>query len=161
MILYVKNKFLSLKGKSYVYGENREPIFNVDGKFFSLTAEKTIKDLKGNVLYIVRNSLLSLLRYKVKIFDAQGRHILTVIRRFSIKSKYIIEGAFDDYKIDGTIFGWNFSILRNNVKIGHISRNIDIVDSFKLEIQEEKDAAIFLSILIAIDNIEDRMRSTN
>ena len=40
MKFYVKNKFLSWGGSSEVLNENKEPIYKVKGKVFSITRKK-------------------------------------------------------------------------------------------------------------------------
>ena len=55
MKFYVKNKFLSWGGSSEVLNENKEPIYKVKGKVFSITHKKYICDMEDNRLFMVRN----------------------------------------------------------------------------------------------------------
>ena len=54
MQLIVRNKWISLKGSSYVKDESGKDVMKVRGKFWTLTYKKFIEDLDGNVKYIVR-----------------------------------------------------------------------------------------------------------
>ena len=50
MQLIVRNKWVSFKGSSYVKDVNGKDVMQVEGKFWTLTYKKFIKDLDGNVV---------------------------------------------------------------------------------------------------------------
>lgn len=157
MKLYVKNKFGSIGGSSKVLDENNEPVYKVKGKIFSITRKKRICDLDGNVLYRVRNKYWHFFLKSAFIYDADGEKIVTVKRKLRFKNDYSVQGTQDEIKIDGTIFGWNFKVIKNGEIIGTIKRNFTVfVDAFELDVDNPDDAPFMIALVIAIDNITDR-----
>lgn len=156
MKLYISNKFFSLRGNSYVRDENSNEIFKVKGKFFSFTNKKFIKDLNDKTIYMVRNKFFRFFLNSAYIYDGDNNKILKITRKFSFKSNYKITGYTSDFRIDGDFWGWDFKIYKANELIGSITRRIDVFkDSFLLECNDEKDAALLVAFVIAIDNIVD------
>ena len=157
MKLYVKNKFGSIGGSSKVLNENNEPAYKVKGRVFSITRKKRICDLDGNVLYRVRNKYWHFFLKSAFIYDADGEKIVTVKRKLRLKNDYSVQGTQDEIKIDGTIFGWNFKVIKNGEIIGTIKRNFTVfVDAFELDVDNPDDAPFMIALVIAIDNITDR-----
>lgn len=157
MKLYVKNKLGSIGGSSKVLDENKEPVYKVKGKIFSITRKKRICDLDGNVLYRVRNKYWHFFLKSAFIYDADGEKIVTVKRKLRLKNDYSVQGTQDEIKIDGTIFGWNFKVIKNGEIIGTIKRNFTVfVDAFELDVDNPDDAPFMIALVIAIDNITDR-----
>ena len=159
--LIVRNKFFSIKGKSVVYDLDGKPYFNVDGKFLTFTAKKFVNDLEGNTIYTVRNKFWHILFKSAYIYDKDENLVAQVKRKFALKSKFNIFGPKDNYHIDGTIFGWNFTIYRNDQVVGRISRHLNLVDEFQLSIPDEKDAPLFVAFVIALDNVTDRENNSS
>ena len=62
--LAIRNKWISLKGSSYVCDLEGNNVLQVEGKFFTVTSKKFIKTLDGQVKYIVRNKFWRLFQYK-------------------------------------------------------------------------------------------------
>lgn len=157
MKFYVTNKFASIGGSSKVVDENKQPIFMVKGKVFSITRKKKICDLDGNVLYKVRNKFWHLFLKSAYIYDSEGNKIVKVQRKFAIKNDYKIIGTEDEYSIDGSLFGWNFTLIKNGTPIGTIKRELNfIVNSFEVNVENPDDAPFMIALVIAIDNIVDR-----
>ena len=155
MRLIIKNKMLSLGGASKVLDEDGKPKFLVKGKVFSITSKKRICDLDGKVLYRVRNKYWHWLNRYAFIDDAEGNRIAKLKLEWGFDRKFYIEGYKDEISIIGDFFRWNFSIAKNGEQIGTLSRQIDFVDSFALDIDNEEDAAFLVATVIGIDNIYD------
>ena len=157
MKIYVRNKLTSIGGSSKVLDENKEPIYKVKGKVFSITRKKRICDLDGNVLYRVRNKYWHLFLKSAFIYDADGEKVATVKRKLAFKNDYSVQGTEDEIKIDGTIWGWNFKVIKNGQLLGTIKRNFTLfADAFEIEIDNPEDAPFMIALVIAIDNITDR-----
>ena len=157
MKFYVKNKFLSWGGSSEVLNENKEPIYKVKGKVFSITRKKYICDMEDNRLFMVRNKYWHLFLKSAFIYDAEGNKLLKVKRKFAIKNDYSVQGTEDEYAIDGSVFGWNFSVIKNGEVIGTIKRELNfIVNSFEVNVENPENAPFMIAFVIAIDNIVDR-----
>ena len=50
MKLFIKNKFFSFGGGSFVQNETGENVYTVKGKWFSPTRKKIIKDMQGAIV---------------------------------------------------------------------------------------------------------------
>ncbi len=148
---------MSLGDSSTVVDENKNPLFKVKGKIFSITRKKKIKDMSGKTLYTVRNKWLNFFSHKAFIYDENKVKIATVKDKWiNVKKEYFIEGMGDEIKIEGKFFSLTCQILKNGETIGTIRRKLDMwVDSFELE-ANEKDIPFLIALVIAIDNITDK-----
>ncbi len=160
MKVYIKNKFWSWGGGSSVVNENKEPVFQVKGKVFSITRKKYLCDLDGNRLYTIRNKWFNWFIHKAFIYDSNNNKIATVKDKwFNIKNEYFIEDYKDEIKIDGQFFSLSSTILKNGEPIGTIRRRITFInDAFELEANEQ-DMPFLIALVIAIDNITDKKRT--
>ena len=157
MKVYIKNKFWSIGGGSKVLDENKQPVFQVKGRPFSITRVKYVCDKDGKRLYKVRNKWINWFIHKAYIYDANKTKIATVKDKwFNVKQEYFIMGYKDEIKVEGKFFGLSCQILRNGEVIGKITRKIAIInDAFELEANEE-DIPFLIALVIAIDNITDK-----
>ena len=157
MKVYIKNKIWSLGGGSSVVNENKEDVFKVKGRVFSVTRVKYVCDKEGNRLFKVRNKWFNWFVHKAYIYDANKNKIATVKDKwFNVKQEYFVLGYKDEIKIQGKFFGLTTQILRNGEVIGTIRRQITIfADAFELEANEE-DMPFLVALVIAIDNITDK-----
>lgn len=159
MQVFIKNKIVSLGGSSVVVTPDKRPIFNVKGKVFSPTRKKYVKDLNGNTLFSLRNKFFNFFVHKVYIYDANGNKIATVKDKFFNPNKeYFVEGLHDSIRTEGEFFSLSTTVYRNEVAIGRIDRQITLIaDAFCLE-ADERDIPFLIALVIAIDNIVDKMR---
>lgn len=156
MIVTIKNKFFSLRGSSSVKSNTGEDLFFVKGRLFSPTKVKWVCDRKGNKLYKVRNKWINFIAHRVYIYDRNAK-IAKVKHPLFGGKKFIIEGYKDEIVIQGEFFSPESSIIRDGKTIGIIRRNLSIVnDTFSLEAEEE-DMPFLIALVIAIDNIFDKI----
>ena len=160
MKLFIKNKLVSLGGSSTVTNENGEDVFIVEGKAFSPTKKKLIYDKNHNLLYIVRNRWFNFFADKVFVFDNENNKLATIKKgKFSFNHKFAIEDCDDEMSIDGKFFSRTSQIMRNGEVAGVITRDVTIInDAFILE-ADEKDIPFLTAIVIAFDNIKDKMQN--
>lgn len=159
MKVYVKNKIISLGGSSLVLDENKNPVFKVAGKLFSVRRKKRIYDMQKNLLFRVQNKFWKLFFPSSFVRTADGEKICRVKRKVNLAHNYIVEGYKDEISIDGSFWGLEMRINRNGQEIGTLRRNITLIaDSFELE-GDEKDIPFLVALVIAIDNINDRTRN--
>lgn len=156
MKVYIKNKLFSIGGASSVINENKEDVYKVKGRAFSITRVKWVCDLNGNKLFKIRNKWFNFFVHKAFIYDNNNEKIATVKDKFfTVKNDYFILGYKDEIKIDGKFFSLSANILKNGELFGTIRRQITfIADAFELE-ADEKDLPFLIAIVIAIDNITD------
>lgn len=159
MKVYIKNKIISWGGGSAVLDENKNEIYKVKGKVFSPTRKKRVCDMQGNVLYTVRNKWFNWFVHSAYVYDANKNKIARVKDKFfNIKPEFFVTGYQDEIKVEGSFLSFTSSIIRNGEVIGTIRRQaFTILDSFELEAKEE-DIPFLIALVIAIDNIVDKMR---
>ena len=160
MELYIRNKWISLGGSSTVKDVNEKDVFVVKGNIFSFTAKKFLYDLEGNLKFVIRNKFWRIFQRKALVYDANGNQVATVRRKiFSLHDHYFVTSSLGDLQIKGNILTFNYNITLNDKPVGHVARKVSLRDSFVLTVSDEYDAATFVALVIAIDNITDRRRS--
>lgn len=161
MQVFIRNKIASLGGSSTVCDADKNPLFNVKGKVFSITRKKRVKDLNGNTLYTVRNKWFNWFVHKAYIYDADGKKVAMVKDKlFNFNKQYFVVGYGDEISTKGEFFSTSMAILRNGEPIGRIRREITLIaDAFCLE-ADEKDIPFLIALVIAIDNIVDKIRKS-
>jgi len=153
--LIIRNKFFSIKGKSKVYDLDGKEFLQVDGKLISFTTKKFVQDLEGNTIYTVRNKFWHILLKSAYIYDKDGQLVAQIKRKISLKSKFNVLGAKDNYRIDGNWIGWTFEIYRNDEVVARIQRHLNLVDEFQLTVYNDEDAYLMVAFVIAVDNVTD------
>lgn len=163
MQLIVRNKWVSLRGSSYVKDASGKDVMRVRGKFWTLTYKKFIEDLDGNVRYIVRNKFWKFIAYQAFIMDKDGKILMRIRRKvFSLHDHYSLKTENgDEIILRGNILGYDYHILVNGKEVGHVSRKISLRDSFVLDLNDDQDPMFFVALLIAMDNITDEMAANN
>ena len=158
MQLIVRNKWVSLRGSSYVKDINGNDVMKVKGKFWTLTYKKFIQDLDGNTKYIVRNKFWKLFKYQAYIMDKDEKVLAHIKRKvFSLHDHYDLKTEMGDIVLRGNILGYDYHISLNGKEIGHVARKISLRDSFVLDLDDDQDPMFFVALLIAMDNITDEM----
>lgn len=161
MKLYIKNKLISLRGSSSVTDESGNDVFVVKGTFFTFTHKKRIKDADGKLLYKVRNKWFNFFTHSAYIYDGEGEKVAKVKRKFGFKNVFVVEGYSDEISVEGDFLSWTLDVYRNGEQIGTVRREFALTDSFVLETETEDDAAFMVALVIAIDNIGDKIANSN
>ena len=157
MKVSIRNNWVSLKGSSHVKDMEEKDVLTVEGKFFTFTRKKFVKDLEGNLLYMVRNKYWILFAKKAMIYDKEGKQVAFIRRKvLSLHDHYFIQCNAGNMEIKGNILGFDYHIVLNGEEVGHISRKISLRDSFVLDVKDGLDLAFYVALVIAIDNITDR-----
>ncbi len=160
MQLIIRNKWISLKGSSYVKDINGNDVMKVEGKFWTFTRKKFIKDMDGNTVYVVRNKFWKFFQYQAFICDKDEKIISHVKRKvFSLHDSYSLDSPYGKILFKGNILGYDYHIYLNDEEVGHVSRKISLRDSFVLDLKDGLDEKFFVALLIAMDNITDEMNA--
>ena len=160
----IKNKIISLGGSSTVRNEEGQDLFRVKGRIFTFTKHKTICDLNDKPLFRVRNKFFHILLPKVFLMDADGNILVTIKKHslFSFRQTFdfiCAEGSDLNLSVQGDFIGRHYDILDNGVPVAHVRRNFNLIkDSFWLETDLEEKAALYISIVIALDNYYDKLQ---
>ena len=163
MQFYVKNKYFSFGGSSYVEDDQKNRLFKVKGKFFSFTHKKKIYDMDGNLCYVVRDKFWRLFKTSTFIFDDEGNKIATLSNHdWDFKNKFVLTGGTDDITISGNLFQFpniKLQVVKNDKPIGYIIKEFNMFkDTFRVEVEDSEDAAFMVALVISIDNIYDSRR---
>lgn len=158
MKLFIKNKFFSIGGSSFVTNEAGENVYKVKGKWFSPTRKKIIKDMQGEKLYKVRNKWFNFFFNKAYIYDAEGEKIAKLTND-GITGLKLVDYP-DNINIARGAFKLKREICKNGECVGYVTRDFSFFrDSFTLDINDNEDIAFFVALVIAIDNIRDKDRN--
>ena len=115
MRVIMRNKWVTLRGSSYVRDENEVDLLKVQGRFFTFTRKKYLQDLDGNTLYIIRNKFWILFARKAFIMDPD-KNIIARIRRkvFSLHDHYdVVSDKYGDIVLRGNILNYDYHIYVN------------------------------------------------
>ena len=159
MKLFVKEKLFSMHNRYYIYNENEELAYEIESKVISIGDNTTIYDRNHNVVAYIEQEIFHLMpRYNVYIEDEYKYQIK---KKFKfLKNDYELSNR---YKVDGSIFNLNFSIINNYGKVvALVNRKfLSIGDKYQIEIFEEKDIYTILTIIVAITNDVDRSQTNS
>lgn len=161
---FINQKFISFNDKYYIYDINNKPYLEVVanvalsfvdrlfGGIFSLGNKFYIKKLNGDEFAIVKKRQ-SIILNRYDIYCGE-KNIGTIKENYkAVKSSFSIITNEDTYIIDGDIFGKNFTISKNGVIAASIKKStFNIKDKYQINIFEEENTELFLSIIIIIDN---------
>jgi uncharacterized protein YxjI len=153
----IREKFFRLTEDSVIYGEDGQPIYEVNGKLFSLHNTLILKDLAGNELATVKKQIVSLTP-KFHI-TRHGEDAATVRKKlislFADRFTVDIPGP-DDLHIKGSLFEHNFTIERSGRLIATVSKRwVALTDTYGVETAEGEDDILILAAVLAIDLTED------
>lgn len=160
MIVKIKNKLFSLRGSSSVKNENGEDVFYVKGRLFSPTHVKWVCDKDKNKLFKVRNKWFNFISEKAYVYEGKTK-IARVKHPFLSGKRFVVEGYKDEILIGGDFFSLKSTITKNGDTVGTITRQfLSVTDTFTLE-AEEADMPFMIALVIAIDNIVDKLFEDN
>lgn len=158
MKVFIKNKLLSLSGKSTVTDLSGKPVFDVSGRVISPTKVKHVCSLDGKKLFKIRNRFFNFFTHACFVYDENGTRILKVKNKIFSPDFVIESKSGDTYAVNGKWFSLQASIVKNGQVVGIISRQFTVVaDAFELD-ANPADLAFMVALVIAIDNICDNKR---
>lgn len=165
MVLYVKNKFVSIDGGSFVVDEQGNKLYQIKGKVISPTRKKYIYDINGNLLYIVRNKFWHFFTKKAFIYNADNTKYCKVKERF-LGVAPIIANCDDELVCEFAGLGKGVSVYKNGVLIGRWgigASNLGDVfrDSYRINVEVIEEAPLLVALVIAMDNIHDSRKDND
>ena len=151
MKYYMKSKFYKLKENFWIKNNKEKDCFFVDIKRFSMGLQFEIQK-NNNTLYSVKQNLLSVMG-SYEIFE-NGNKIAKINQKLTLsKDKTKIDSKYGDIKIEGDMFHFNYSIVKDNKVIGRITRRlVDFKEEYMADVNFE-DEAFVLTLVIIIDDI--------
>ena len=159
MKLFFKEKLFSMHNRYYIYNEDEELAYEIESKVISIGDKTTIYDRNHNVDAYIEQELFHLTpHYNVYIEDEYKYQIKKKFQFF--KNDYELSNM---YKVDGSTFNLNFSIINNYGKVVAVVNRkfLSIGDKYQIEILDEKEIYTILTIIVAITNDVDRSQANS
>jgi len=149
MKLYLKQKILSWVDRFTVKDDNGEDKYYVEGEFFSFGKKLHIFNMGGAESAFIQQKVFSFMpRYFVFI---DGQQIAEIVKELTfLRPKYSIEGL--GWEINGDFFAHDYEIIQSGRTIVSIHKAwMTWGDCYELEIADERDEIVALSVVLAID----------
>ena len=163
MIIYVRNNFVTWRGNSYVEDENGNELYKVKGKFkfFSPSRKKRIYNKEGEKIYTVRNKIwrAPFTFNSALIYDANGEKLGRLQMKLSRANRYVLKGEhYDSIRIGVDKEHTGITVFKNDVAIASFYDDSLLRDSYRVDVISEEDIDLIVSLVIAVDNIKDKIR---
>lgn len=156
MRLIVKEKIISLTGKYFIKDTNDNEVYEVKGSF-SMPKKFYIRDMDGKEVITIKKRFFRPNIFAKVVFYQNGKDILTAKRKFSIKPKWEMEGSAGKYSVTGSIFEWDYNIIKDSKPIANVLKKITLYrDSYCVDIDDENELPIVLGVTVLFDYIHHR-----
>lgn len=153
MKYYIKQKVFSLRDKFAIKDYSQNDVFQVQGKFMSISNKLELLNMDGSQ---VLNSKKQLFRFLplYNVYSNHDEHLATIKKKFSFKPKFEVTVGNEEYEVEGSIFAHSFFIKHNDREVASISKKVfSFGDSYEIDITEETQKELFLFIVIIIDQV--------
>lgn len=149
----VRQRLFAFNDSFYITDDQKEPVFQIEGKVFSLGNKLNIYDMKGNELIYIEQKLFKFLS-EYEIYQG-NRVVANVKKQLSFfKPKVDIVSDYGNFQIKGNVFAYDFSILRDGRVIANVNKKlISFSDTYLVKIEEGERDDFILSLVIVIDQI--------
>lgn len=149
----VRQRLFSFNDSFNITDEYDRPIFQIEGKIFTVGNKLNIYDMNGNKLIYIEQKLFRFLP-EYEIYE-EGRLVAKVKKQFTLfKAKLDIESDYGTFQIEGDVFGYNFSILKNGRVIAAVNKKlIAFSDTYAVEVADGEKDDFVLALIIVIDQV--------
>jgi uncharacterized protein YxjI len=151
----MREKLLALRDNYHIENDQRQRVFQVDGKLLRLRDTLLFKDMQGHELLKIQEKWL------------RGRHTMNIHRGNEVAASVheaFVEVARDRYQIriprapdliaHGNILDHEYVIERENWKMADISKKwFRVADTYGVEIGPGEDDILILAITVVIDQM--------
>lgn len=159
----IREKFFRITEDSDITDENRQPVFAVNGKLFSLHNTLTMRDMRGNEVATVRKQLIAL-RPTFEITHA-GQEVAEVRKRFftPFGDRFVIDiPGPDDLEMNGNLFEHEYEVTRGGQVVATVSKRwFSFTDTYAVDIAPGEDVPVILASVLALDLTEDAEHRDN
>lgn len=156
MRFIMREKLFSIGGDAYITDDNGRNAYFVDGKALALLRKLELKDMDGHVLATIQRAIA--LRPTFEIHEA-GKFAARVVKNFfaPIVDRFTIDvPGPDDLYARGNLLQHDYTISRGGREVARISKAwISMTDRYGIDIADDQDAVLLLSVAVAIDEIMD------
>lgn len=146
---YIKQKFMSMQDDFYVYNENDEQVYKIEGSFMKMPKTYTIYDQQQNERARIERKMSKLL--PTFLVDVEQSYQFTLKKHLSfLHSRYSIEG--EGVEVQGEFLDMEFAIVLNGNEIGRVRQElIALGDTYRIEVYDEAWEMIVITLVVAID----------
>ena len=156
----IREKFFHITEDSVISDENQQPVFQVNGKLFSIHNTLTMRDMQGNEVATVRKHLIAL-RPTYEILHG-GQEVAEVRKRFftPFGDRFVIDiPGPDDLEMKGNIFEHEYQVTRGGNVVATVSKRwFSLTDTYAVEIAAGENVPVILASVLALDLTEDAER---
>lgn len=156
----IRETFFHITEDSTITDENGQPVFQVNGKLFSIHNTVVMRDMAGNEAATIRKHLIALrptyeITHEGHEVAEVRKHLFTpFVDRFTVD----IPGP-DDLEIQGSIFEHEFTIHRGGEVVATISKRwISLTDTYAVDVAPGQNDVLVLASVLALDLAEDAER---
>ncbi|MBU1145187.1 MAG: LURP-one-related family protein [Firmicutes bacterium] len=153
MKFYIKQKVFTLKDQFNITDESQIMMYQVKGKFMSLTNKLELLDKNGNALLFSHRKVLTLLS-KYFISNLKGEEVAIIKRKFSLLPKFDLSILGKELTMEGSLFAHSFTILDHGGEVASIKKKIiSWGDTYEIEIYGQENVELFLFAVIILDQV--------
>lgn len=159
MKLYIRQKVFSWTDRFTVMDETGQDRYFVEGELFSFGKKLHVCDMTGAERAFIQQKVFSFLpRYFVFIGEQQ---VAEIVKEFTFfRQQYTVEGL--GWEVTGDFWAHDYEIIQNDRPIVTIHKEwMTWGDCYELDIAEDGDEIIALSVVLAIDSVLDAASSNN
>jgi uncharacterized protein YxjI len=163
MKYYVKQKVFTLKDKFFIKDFDQNDIYQVQGKFMSISNKLQLLRMDGTEVLNSKKKLFRLFPF-YEIFTPLGEVTATIQKKFAIKPKFDVVMGNEELKVEGSFFAHSFGIMKDGRTIASIEKKVfSFGDSYEIDIEDETQLDLLLFIVIIIDQVihESEKKSNN
>ena len=152
--LFLKQKVFSWKDQGAVKNEAGEDVYFVEGEVFTLGKKLHLCDMTGNEVAYIQQKVWSW-KPRFHVF-LQGIQAAEIVKEFTfLRPKYSILGP--GWYCEGDLMEHDYEIFSDS---GNSIVRVHKVwfswgDSYELDIADERDEALALAVVLAIDAVLD------
>ncbi len=153
----VREKFFRLGEDSQITDESGQPVFEVDGKIFTLHHTLVMRDMGGNEVATIRQRLIALrptweiTRGGVELAEVRKKLLTFLGDRFIVD----IPGP-DDLEVAGNIFEHEYTITQAGRVVATVSKRwISLTATYGVETAPGADDVLILASVLVLDLAED------
>lgn len=153
MKLYIRQRVFTMRDKYNITDAMENPVYQVEGEWFSFGARLHLYNLAGQELYRVERELFHFMpRYTLFRGDMP---VASIKKNFTLFGHSLsVDSQYGHFEIEGSVFGWEFQILRDRAFMARIDKAfLSWGDAYELDISDQvPDPAFVCALVIAIDN---------
>lgn len=149
----VRQRIFSFNDSFNITDEYERPVFQVEGKIFSIGNKLNIYDMSENKRVYIEQKVFRFLP-EYEIYEAD-RLVAKVKKQLTFfKPKLDIESEYGSFQVEGDVFSYSFSILRDEKLIATVSKKfISFSDTYAVEVAEGEKDDFVLALVIVIDQV--------